>query len=84
MTEISRRSLAKGSLGVAAGALLTVDLATEVAAAQPNMQDALRALNAALNSLQRAEPNKGGHRARAMSLIEQAIREVRAGIAYAA
>ena len=84
MTEISRRSLAKGSLGVAAGALLTVDLATEVAAAQPNMQDALRALNAALNSLQRAEPNKGGHRARAMTLIEQAIREVRAGIAYAA
>ena len=84
MKEISRRSLAKGSLGVVAGALLTADLATEAVAAQPNMQDALRALNAALKSLQKAEANKGGHRARAMSLIEQAIQEVRAGIAYAA
>ena len=84
MKEMSRRSLAKGSLGVVAGALLTADLATEAVAAQPNMQDALRALNAALKSLQKAEANKGGHRARAMSLIEQAIQEVRAGIAYAA
>ena len=48
------------------------------------MQDALRALNAALRSLDRAAPNKGGHRARAMALVEQAIQEVRAGIAYAA
>jgi len=84
MKEMSRRSLAKGSFGAAAGVLLTADLATEAAAAQPNMQDALRALNAALKSLDKAEANKGGHRARAMSLIEQAIQEVRAGIAYAA
>ena len=84
MKEMSRRSLAKGSLGVAAGALLTAQVPTEAVAAQPNMQEALRALNAALRSLQRAEPNKGGHRARAMALVEQAIQEVRAGIAYAA
>jgi hypothetical protein len=84
MKEMSRRSLATGSLGVAAGALLTADLATEAFAAQPNMQDALRALNAALKSLDKAAANKGGHRARAMALIEQAIQEVRAGIAYAA
>ena len=63
---------------------MTADLATDAVAAQPNMQDALRALNAALKSLQKADANKGGHRARAMALVEQAILEVRAGIAYAA
>ena len=84
MKQMSRRSLAKGSLGVAAGALLAVDVATEAVAAQPNMQDALRALNASLKSLEKADANKGGHRARAMALVEQAIQEVRAGIAYAA
>ena len=84
MTKISRRSLAKGTLGLAAAAVVTADLAAEAIAAQPNMQDALRSLNAALRSLEKAAPNKGGHRARAMSLVEQAIQEVRAGIAYAA
>jgi hypothetical protein len=84
MKNMSRRTLAKGALGAAAGALVTVDVGGEAVAAQPNMQDALRALNAALRSLQKAEPNKGGHRARAMALGEQAIQEVRAGIAYAA
>jgi len=83
MTKISRRSLAQGTLGFAAAAVLTADLATEAAAAQPNMQEALRALNAALRSLDKAAPNKGGHRSRAMALVEQAIQEVRAGIAYA-
>ena len=42
MKDMSRRSLAQGSLGAAA-ALLTVGSATEVTAAQPNMKDALRA-----------------------------------------
>jgi len=84
MKEMSRRSLAQASLGVAAASLLTTDFASEAVAAQPNMQEALRALNAALRSLQRTEPNKGGHRARAMALVEQAIQDVRAGIAYAA
>ena len=32
---------------------------------------------------QAATPNKGGHRERAMGLIDQAIGEVRAGIAFA-
>lgn len=84
MRKFSRRSLAQGTLGLAAAAVVTADLAAEASAAQPNMQDALRALNAALRSLDKAAPNKGGHRARAMSLVEQAIQEVRAGIAYAA
>ena len=84
MKNMSRRTLAKGALGAAAGALVTVDVGGEAVAAQPNMQDALRALTAARRSLQKAEPHKGGHRTRAMAVVEQAIQEVRAGIAYAA
>jgi hypothetical protein len=34
--------------------------------------------------LRRATPDKGGHRATAVRLIEQAIGEVQAGIAFAA
>jgi hypothetical protein len=50
-------------------------------AAQPHMDNALSALQTARNELQIAESNKGGHRVTAMRLIDQAIGEVRAGIA---
>ena len=70
-------------MSVAVAALLSAELTSEAAAAQPYMQEALRALNAALRSLENAAPNKGGHRARAMALVSQAIQEVRGGIAYA-
>lgn len=52
-------------------------------AEQGNMDAALGALNAALDSLHRATPNKGGHKERAVQLIQQAIAEVEAGIAFA-
>jgi hypothetical protein len=47
---------------------------------QPHMQAALSALKSALDNLNRAEADKGGHRANAMSLVNQAISEVKAGI----
>ena len=50
---------------------------------QGNMERALAALGAALQSLQAATPNKGGHRERAMRLIEHAMGEVQAGIDFA-
>jgi len=50
-------------------------------AAQPHMDNALASLQTARNELQVAEANKGGHRVTAMRLIDQAIGEVRAGIA---
>jgi hypothetical protein len=52
-------------------------------AAQPHMVNALGSLQAAHTELVRAESNKGGHRERAIGLVEQAIAETRAGIAYA-
>jgi Tfp pilus assembly protein PilX len=48
---------------------------------QPNMRAALSHLREAKAALQRAEHNKGGHRARAIEIINRAIAEVDAGIA---
>jgi hypothetical protein len=52
--------------------------------AQPHMEAALGLLQNARGELAAAEPNKGGHRERGLALIDQAIGEVRAGIAFAA
>jgi hypothetical protein len=51
---------------------------------QGNMENALGALQAALNSLRAATPNKGGHRERARELVRQAMWQVQAGINFAA
>jgi hypothetical protein len=47
---------------------------------QPHMQAALTALENAKNDLNRATEDKGGHRAKALSLVNDAISEVRKGI----
>jgi len=49
-------------------------------AAQPKMEAALHALQNARGDLDRAEHDKGGHRVKALQLIDQAIEEVRLGI----
>ena len=49
---------------------------------QPHMQEALRHLQAAAEELQKAEHDKGGHRAKALELTQQAIRHVNEGIHY--
>jgi hypothetical protein len=52
-----------------------------VAAAQPHMHNALDALQTARSELQLAAHNKGGHRLKAIELVEAAIAQVRRGIA---
>jgi hypothetical protein len=49
---------------------------------QPHMKAALNSLEAAHNQLQKATPDKGGHRVKAMELTNQAIEEVKKGIAF--
>ncbi len=49
---------------------------------QPHMQEALRHLQAAVEELQKAEHDKGGHRAKALELTQQAIQHVNEGIRY--
>jgi hypothetical protein len=50
---------------------------------QPNMQAAREHLEQAKVSLERAEPNKGGHRERAIDLVNRAIAQVDEGIEFA-
>ncbi|MEK6333948.1 MAG: hypothetical protein AABM67_03305 [Acidobacteriota bacterium] len=47
---------------------------------QPHMQTALLALESARNNLERATADKGGHRAKAIDLVKDAIDEVKKGI----
>jgi hypothetical protein len=51
--------------------------------AQPHMAESITFLQSARGELAAATPNKGGHREPALGLIDQAISEVRAGMAYA-
>ncbi len=52
-------------------------------AAQPHMTSARNHLRSARAELQRAEADKGGHRERAITLIDEAIAEVDSGMSYA-
>jgi hypothetical protein len=49
---------------------------------QPNMQAARGNLITARNELQKATPDKGGHRVNAIGLVNSAIAEVNLGIDY--
>jgi hypothetical protein len=49
---------------------------------QPNMQAARSSLQTAKAELQTATPDKGGHRVNAIKLVNAAIAEVNAGIAF--
>jgi hypothetical protein len=54
-----------------------------VLAAQNHMVNARNDLQSALNELEAAQLNKGGHRVNAINLTKQAIQEVNLGIQYA-
>ncbi|HUO55297.1 MAG TPA: hypothetical protein VMU18_11180 [Rhodoblastus sp.] len=82
--EASRRHfLHMATAGAGATALLAAS-SGDALAYQGNMERALGQLQGALYSLRRATPDKGGHKAIAIGLIEQAMGEVQAGIDYAA
>jgi hypothetical protein len=67
-------------LGTAVAASMGIGYAI---GAQPHMTASAGLLQSARAELAAATPNKGGHRERALGLIDQAIAEVRAGIAFA-
>ena len=78
MTNSSARKIL---LGAALAASMGIGYAI---GAQPHMEASIGLLQSARTELARATPNKGGHREKALGLIDQAIAEVRAGIAFAA
>ncbi|HSI86719.1 MAG: hypothetical protein ACAI35_05435 [Candidatus Methylacidiphilales bacterium] len=61
-------------------AVATLAFTGNLQAEQPHMDAALDNLRAARKQLENAKADKGGHRARAISIIDQAIAEVKAGI----
>ena len=75
-TSFVRKTL----LGAAIAASMGIGYAI---GAQPHMSAGIGLLQSARTEIVAATPNKGGHRERAIGLIDQAIGEVRAGMAYA-
>ena len=54
----------------------------QMARHEPHMSAALGHLQQAKGELERAAPNKGGHREKAMELVNQAIQQVQEGERY--
>lgn len=82
MIERNVKLTSRRRLGVqmVTAAVAATAIATSVEAAQPHMEAALHALNNAERELNSAEPDKGGHREKAMGLVRDAIAEVHEGI----
>jgi hypothetical protein len=76
MTTISIRKAA----AVCAFGMAATFAAGYAFAAQVHMQNALHALQNARAELNAALPDKGGHRVNAISLVDSAISETKAGI----
>ncbi len=57
-------------------------LTTHALAGQPKMEAALASLRQAREALREANADKGGHRQKALELIDAAIGQVQAGIEY--
>ena len=78
----SRRELGLLATGGAIAAALVAITKSASAEPQPAMVRAREALNGALDSLREAASDKGGHKVKAIHLIEGAIAEVDAGIRF--
>lgn len=70
-------------LGLAVSAGVVYETAKPAQAeAQPHMRAALGSLKVAKDQLERATPDKGGHRVKALALTKEAIEQTEKGIAY--
>ena len=78
---MTNSSVRKILLGAALAASMGIGYAI---GAQPHMEASIGLLQSARAELAAATPNKGGHREKGLQLIDGAIAEVRAGIAFAA
>jgi hypothetical protein len=67
---------------VVIGALLVGGTVGICAADEPHMRAALEHLREAREQLEKAVPNKGGHREKAIELIDRAMGQVREGIEF--
>jgi len=72
----------KARISLAVLALLVFAIAGLAAGDQPFMRAARADLMTAKSELQKAIPDKGGHRVKAIQLVNQAIAQVNAGMAF--
>jgi hypothetical protein len=72
----------KARITLAVLALLVLAVAGLAAGDQPFMRAARADLMTARSELQKATPDKGGHRVKALQLVNQAIAQVNAGMAF--
>lgn len=79
MEKLKQRTWA---IAVAAALVTGFAAGSLTAENQPHMRAALQTLKTAKNQLQQAQADKGGHRAKAIDLVNSAISEVEKGIAY--
>jgi uncharacterized protein (DUF1501 family) len=78
----SRRSVLALLAALPFGLAVTSRRAAAAAEPQPHMRAALASLRAAREHLDKATPDKGGHRASAIVHVDEAIKETEAGIAF--
>jgi hypothetical protein len=69
-------------IGLVALALVASFAAGRAVADQPRMETALDHLQAARRELAQATADKGGHRAKALALVDEAIEQVRRGMRF--
>jgi hypothetical protein len=81
MKDLTRRSVLSAVLPAA---LLTLALPrrAKASADQPHMHAALEALRTAKRELEAATQDKGGHRAKALAFVNDAIAQTEKGIAF--
>lgn len=72
----------KARIALSLVTLLMAGVMAGAAPDQPFMQAARADLQTAKRELQRATPDKGGHRVKALTLVNQAIAQVNQGIAF--
>ncbi len=77
-----RASIVGFVFSVLAFGLLMLAPTGSTRADQPHMQAALDALRTAERELNKADPDKGGHRANALKHVAAAVRETESGIRY--
>ncbi len=80
MKKIAKNGIVAAAMG---GILASGILIGHAMAYQEHMHAALDALRTARSELQQSEANKGGHRERAIDLVDRAIEQVQSGIDYA-
>ncbi|HUK12721.1 MAG TPA: hypothetical protein VLW17_05405 [Thermoanaerobaculaceae bacterium] len=84
MRAIIERPSWRGALLLAPVLVVLFVIGCVTGRGQPHMENALAELQSAKSELQSAVTDKGGHRVRAIELVDRAIDQVNAGISFAA